>query len=141
MRVAIPLFEKDVAPRFGFADAFLVATVDAKKILSTEQIQSDGAEWSNRMEQLKDLGVNVLLCGGFNRKFLPLAENLGIRVFAGLAGDARRCMEAFAKGKKMPEVFCNGFENWGQQSGIWEDRCKGRGRKRRGSQRRNGRSQ
>ncbi len=137
MRVAIPLFDKDVAPRFGFADTYLIATVDAGRVLSAEQIQSHGAEWPNRMEQLKELGVNVLLCGGFNRKFLPLAEDLGIRVFAGLAGDAHRCAEAFARGEKMPKIFCNGFGNWGQ-SELLKDRCKGRGKKQRGPQSRNG---
>ena len=138
MRVAIPLFGKDVAPRFGFADAYLVATVDAEKVLSTEQVQNTGQGWPHRMDQLKDIGVKVLLCGGFNRKFLPLAEDLGIRVFAGLTGDARACVEAFARGEKMPEVFCNGFGNWGRQSDLWEDRCMGGRKKRRGPQCRNG---
>jgi hypothetical protein len=46
--------------------------------------------------------VRVLLCGGFNRSLLPLAENLGIRVFCDLAGRAERLINPFFRDELEP---------------------------------------
>lgn len=98
MIVAVPLFGQEVAPRFGFAERYLVAEIENEQVVRADLVATEFRGWVNRLSELRGLGVEVILCGGFNRAFLPLAEGLGIHVLAGLAGDARRAVEAFSRG-------------------------------------------
>ena len=104
MIVAVPLFGQEVAPRFGFAESFLVAEIENEQVVRADLIATEFRGWVNRLSELRNLGVEVILCGGFNRAFLPLAEDLGIHVMAGLAGDAHRAVEAFSRGDAQPTL-------------------------------------
>ena len=97
MIVAVPLFGRDVAPRFRFADRFLIADVRDGEFTS-EQVASLRGGCSDRLMELKRIGVQTVLCSGFNRRFVPLATSIGIHVISGLGGDAWTTVEAFAHG-------------------------------------------
>lgn len=67
------------------------------------KVISLGAPWlSRRVAELALLGVRTLLCGGFNRAFLPTAERLGVQVVTGVSGDAEKALAAFLSGKIPP---------------------------------------
>jgi predicted Fe-Mo cluster-binding NifX family protein len=97
--LGVPLHGDDVAPRFCSADEFLIAELDRDEVRRVRRLTVPEVKWSQRLERLSAAGVSVLLCGGFNRSFLPLAEDLGIRVISGLAGEARWLIEAFVRGE------------------------------------------
>ncbi|MCP4600026.1 MAG: hypothetical protein GY847_05720 [Proteobacteria bacterium] len=99
MLVDVPLFGQDVAPRFGFAERFLIAEILFEKLVREDDIELAVKGWVDRLGTLKNLGVDTVLCGGFNRLFLPLAQDLGIEVIAGVVGNARQELEAFARGE------------------------------------------
>ncbi len=62
-----------------------------------------GAPWlPGRVAELAVLGVRTLLCGGFNRAYLPTAERLGVQVITGLAGDAETVLAAYLRGQNIP---------------------------------------
>ena len=132
MRVAVPLFGNDVAPRFGFAVRFLIVEIADEQIVITSEVETAANGWPNRLSDLSAMGVEVLLCGGFNRAFVPLAEDLGIRVLAGLAGDALKVAEAFARGQAMPTFTCSGMTDKGRggpRCGRGQGRKRGKGRR------------
>lgn len=60
--------------------------------------------WPDRLTVLKGIGVRTVLCGGFNRRFVPLATSMGIRVISGFGGDARINIEALARGDAAAEI-------------------------------------
>jgi len=95
--LGVPLHGADVAPRFCSADQFMIAELDGDQICRLRRLTIPEETWSERLKLLSDAGVRVLLCGGFNRSFLPVAEGLGIRVIAGLAGEAERLIDAFLR--------------------------------------------
>ena len=95
--LGVPLHGDDVAPRFCSADEFMIAELDGGQLRRVHRLVLPEEAWSERLERLAATGVRVLLCGGFNRSFLPLAEGLGIRVISGLAGEAERLIEAFLR--------------------------------------------
>ena len=95
--LAVPLHGDDVAPRFCSADQFLIAELDGGRARRVRRLTIPELTWSQCLERLSAAGVNVLLCGGFNRSFLPLAEGLGIRVISGLAGESEQLIDAFAR--------------------------------------------
>ena len=95
--LAVPLHGDDVAPRFCSADRFLIVEVDGDQARSVRRLTISQLTWSQCLERLSAAGVRVLLCGGFNRSFMPLAEGLGIRVISGLAGEAEQLIDAFLR--------------------------------------------
>jgi predicted Fe-Mo cluster-binding NifX family protein len=99
MKAAVPIFESDVAPRFGFAERLLVAEIEDHRVVECKEVRIRGQGWPGRLEEIRELGIRILLCGGFNRSFLPLSENLGIRVVTGLSGEGRGVLEQFARGE------------------------------------------
>jgi predicted Fe-Mo cluster-binding NifX family protein len=97
MRAAVPMFEENVAPRFGFADRFLIGDIDQHKVVHAEEVCIAQRGWPARLEAIRQLGVETLLCCGFNRHYLPLCDTLGVRVITGLSGDGRELLEKFAR--------------------------------------------
>jgi predicted Fe-Mo cluster-binding NifX family protein len=95
--LAVPLHGEDVAPRFCSADEFMIVELEGGEARRLRRMTIPEDAWSQRLERLSAAGVSVLLCGGFNRSFLPLAEGLEIRVISGLAGEAERLIEAFLR--------------------------------------------
>ena len=93
--LAVPLHGDDVAPRFCSADQFLISELNGGSADRLRRLTISESTWSQCLERLSGAGVRVLLCGGFNRSFLPLAEGLGIRVISGLVGEAEQLIDAF----------------------------------------------
>jgi predicted Fe-Mo cluster-binding NifX family protein len=93
--LGVPLYGDDVAPRFCSADQFMIAELDGGRVRRVRRLSIPEEACSERFERLSAAGVRVLLCGGFNRSFLPLAESFGIRVIFGLVGEAERLVDAF----------------------------------------------
>jgi len=128
MKIAIPLFGRNVAPRFGVADQFLIVIVKEGKIEQSKKMYvADDVCLIDRLSELEHRGVGVILCGGFNRKFEPLAETFGIQVIAGLVGNATVLAEAFARGENLSQCSCrkenlNCYVNANRRSRI---RCRG----------------
>ncbi|MBN2798205.1 MAG: hypothetical protein JXX28_03595 [Deltaproteobacteria bacterium] len=95
MRVALPLFEREIAPRFCATQRFLVADVEDEVVTAEAEHTLDGRDGPSLLSDLVDLKVTVLLCGGINRQFIPSAQARGLEVHWGLWGDARETLRAW----------------------------------------------
>jgi hypothetical protein len=97
--VAIALFGEEVSPRFCFAEQVLVVSfVNGHEVW--RNVFSLGEPWlPRRLSQLSAMGVRTLLCGAFNRAYLPNAERLGIRVVTGISGRAEDAVASFRRGQ------------------------------------------
>ena len=104
IKLALPLFGDEVAPRFCVADEVLVVEVSDGADPPSHSLSLAGTPWPERLSRLSGQGVTVLLCGGINRRFMPLARNLGIQVIWGLAGRADQLIDAYCRGEI--ERFC-----------------------------------
>ena len=104
MRIAVALCEEDVAPRFCSADRILVAEIEDGSVIHRQIVSVGRFDFSYRLSHLAKLGVDRLLCGGFNRRFLPMAEALGIQVTWGLWGNAESALDLVASGSTPPAI-------------------------------------
>jgi predicted Fe-Mo cluster-binding NifX family protein len=93
--LAIPLHGDEVAPRFCSSTEFMVVELNERAVSRVSRLLVPDEAWSQRLEQLARAGVTTLLCGGFNRSYLPMARGLGLQVVPGLAGNAAEIVEAF----------------------------------------------
>jgi predicted Fe-Mo cluster-binding NifX family protein len=100
--VGIPLFGSEVSPRFCFADTILVVEVERSRE-RRRFVTSLGDPWlPKRVAELATLGVRTLLCGAFNRAYLPTAQRLGIQIITGISGEAEDALAAFLRGQIIP---------------------------------------
>lgn len=85
MHVAIATFGTEVSPRFCFAREVLVVDLDEDGDEGTP-VPLGPPGYPDRLRILQDRDVGLLICGGFQRAFLPVAERAGIHVIWGVAG-------------------------------------------------------
>lgn len=119
MRVAIPTFGADISPRFCFAREMLVIEVVGDAEVGRSQVPLGDTSWPERLAILTAQRIDVLLCGGFPRDYLPLTEAAGIQVVVGLVGTVEEVLAAFRAGHVKDLVMLP---------------CRGRGRGHRGAQ-------
>lgn len=99
IKVAMPLFEADLAPRFCFARELLVATIEDGRVVSRERLIVESLTWPERIKRLESLGVTVVLASGFDQCQIPMATARGIRVLAGLRGNAEAVLATYCSGE------------------------------------------
>ncbi len=98
MKVAIPIFEGDIAPRFGFTSMFLIAEVIDQQVKSRIIVRVEHQDFFRKLEALQHRDIDTILCGGFNRRYLPAAQDMGLNVLDGLCGDGETVLQAYARG-------------------------------------------
>ncbi len=111
IRVAVPLFGDQVAPRFGFADRFLIADIEKGEVVGESKYEANSPRDSKRraerlLVELRILEVKVILYGGFDQHCVPLAASKGIHMIDGVRGDPHRAIEWFSDGGVVPSVCC-----------------------------------
>jgi len=98
----------------------MIAELDGGRISRVRRLEIPEESWSKRLKLLAAAGVKVLLCSGFNRSFLPVAEGLGIRVVTGLTGEAEQLIDAFLRDDldRFRFLPCRGWR-WRRHGWAW----------------------
>jgi len=96
--VAIPLFDGEVAPRFCFARWIMLAELMDREVHHRELLDVGECGGRQRLLKLAQRSVTLLVCSGFNRRFLRLAEGLGIFVSWGHVGPVEPLIELLCAG-------------------------------------------
>lgn len=107
MKVAIPLFNSRVSPRFEFASALLLATTEDRQIRERRQIALDGYDLFQRSALLRELGVDLLICGGIQGFIARSLGSGNIEVISPVSGDVEEVLQRFLQGTLSPQ-FCPG---------------------------------
>jgi predicted Fe-Mo cluster-binding NifX family protein len=102
MKVAIPVFGHRVSPRFDFAPGLILFTLEKGKIVEREELSL--TPWSpwQRVEKLKELQVQTLICGGIDGDSENMLLQQRIQVIPWIAGEAQEALDAFLKGNLQP---------------------------------------
>lgn len=98
-RVAVPLLEERIAPRFDTAQRMLFATISDKGIVSSEIVRLIGIHPLQMPQWLKKEGVDIFICSAIDMITWQSMTNLGVTVYSRIAGDAVGAVEAFLRGK------------------------------------------
>lgn len=98
MRFAIPEFKGRVSPAFDFSSRIIVAEVSDDGMPETFPIQWSSSNMYNKIQQLKELKVETLLCGGISLKLARDVEKCRIQVIPGISGEVQEVIRAFISG-------------------------------------------
>lgn len=99
MKVAIPIFGPRVSPRFDFAPALLIYTLQNRKVIERTEIPLNAWNLWQRLEKMKEWQVQILICGGIDGKSERMLKSQQIEVIPWIAGEAENVLQAFLKGK------------------------------------------
>jgi predicted Fe-Mo cluster-binding NifX family protein len=109
MQIAIPEHQGRVAPVFDTCRHLLVYTQADESHAIVHQEDWSGVSTHGRATRLKELEVDVLLCGGISCEIEDQMHLQGIRLIAWLAGDVSEVLKAFRHGTIMnPEYAMPG---------------------------------
>ena len=109
MKVAIPSFGLRVSPRLDCAPNLLLFTVENGKVVDCGEFSLTHLDPWQRLERLRELNIQALICGGIDGPSAQLLEAQQIRVIARVAGEAEEALKCFLRGElKSGSFLCPG---------------------------------
>ena len=109
MRIAVTYESGEIFQHFGHTKKFKVYGIEDGKISSSRVVDSEGFGLGALSEFLFNNGIDVLICGGIGGGAQTALKNAGIKLYAGVSGNADEAVKSFLDGKLNynPNVMCN----------------------------------
>lgn len=99
MKIAVTFEDNKVFQHFGRTQQFKVYTVEDNKISWVEIVNTNGNGHGALAGFLKDMGINVLICGGMGMSARNALAAAGIEICGGVSGDADMAVVQYLRGK------------------------------------------
>lgn len=115
-KIAIPLFNERVSPRFDCAQSFLLVETEDRRVVQSEEVRTGQLSTMDRVGKLSDLRVDALICGGIDEVSARRLVHKGIRVYAWITGMARDALISFLNGELEPGIMVGAG---GHRQGRW----------------------
>lgn len=104
MKLAIPVCEDQVSNVFDFAHKAVVVELNDAKELGRAEVTLPG-QGPARIAELRQLGVDTLICGAISQSLASQTSACGIRLFPYVTGGVDEVIEAFKSGQLGSERF------------------------------------
>ncbi len=98
VKVAVPVFERRVSPRFGLSPEMWVYTIEEGKVLGRERLAMTGFSPAQWVRELLNIGVDTLICGGIDGFYCNQLQGSGISIISDVMGEAEEIFSLFLKG-------------------------------------------
>lgn len=98
MRLAIAVWGCEVSPVFDFAHRILVVQCDEDQVKARYHYEIPDESIAARAERLRELGVNVLLCGAISNPLAKMVSGLGITLIPWKCGLTEEVLVAYFSG-------------------------------------------
>lgn len=116
MRVAIPVFQSKISPRFDSSQNFVLLEIEKSKVMKREDLPTRGWPLSAMLKQMIDLGIDALICGGIDLESMQQLNLNGIQVFSWITGEVDDAIACFLRrGLESGTILGND----GRRKGRW----------------------
>ena len=95
MKIAVTYEAGLVFQHFGHTASFKIYEIENADVASSRVVDTNGHGHGALAGFLKDLGVDVLICGGIGGGAQMALKEAGIRFYGGVRGDADDAVQAF----------------------------------------------
>lgn len=92
--LAVPVFRSRVAPVFNWCSRILILPEENAAAQPVE-LTLTAASPFDRLRALRDRGVRTIICGALTPNLLSYAENLGMEIVHGIAGELEEVLGAY----------------------------------------------
>ena len=130
MKIAIPIYGDNVSNVFDFAHRLLLVEIENGKAVKRSEIELKDESLLQRAGQLKDLGIDVLICGAISQALANMVTASGIQLLPYVTGSVNDVLEAYLSGQLVQPQF--------SMPGCWPGARRGFGRGGRRCRRRGG---
>ena len=124
-KIAIPLFNERISPRFDCAQSFLLVETEDRGIVESEEVQIGLLSTMDKVGKLSDLRVDTFICGGIDEVSARRLVHKGIRIYAWITGMARDALISFLNGELESGIMVGAG---GHRQGRWRLSGKGSNR-------------
>jgi len=131
MKIAMPIYRDNVSNVLDFARRLLLVDIENAKVVNRSEVALESQSLPQRAGNLKNLGVDVLICGAISQALVNMVTASGIQVLPYVTGRVNDVLEAYLTGQLAKPQF--------SMPGCWPGARKGFGRGRRRCQWRGGR--
>lgn len=113
MKIAVTYENGQVFQHFGHTEEVKVYEVVDNEIKNNSIISTEGHGHGALATFLKEIGVEVLICGGIGTGAQNALTNAGIKFFGGVVGNADEVVNNYLSGQLEfnPNVACNHHEH------------------------------
>jgi len=105
MRIAIPIWDDKVSPVMDTASRLLIVEVDDQSEASRFEIYLDEQDLTRRCFRIRDMDVDILICGAVSRPFSRILTASGIDVIPEISGHAEEVLGAYLHGSLFHSRF------------------------------------
>ena len=123
MKIAIPIWSGNLSNVFDFANRLLLVEIENAREISRSEVPLHAESLPERAGKLRQLGVNVLLCGAISRALANMVTESGIQVLPYVTGRVDDVLQAYLTGQLLQPQFT--------MPGCWPGARRGFGRWRR----------
>jgi predicted Fe-Mo cluster-binding NifX family protein len=94
-KVIIPLFGSRISPHFTYADMALLVEIENGHVAQSREIAFGQADELQRIQYLKNLEVDTLICGGISNIAERMLAEQAVTVISWVTGEARDALARF----------------------------------------------
>ena len=123
MRIAVTYDNGDIFQHFGHTEQFMVYDVDNGVIVASQVVDTNGSGHGALAGVLSALNADVLICGGIGGGAQMALAQAGIKLYAGVSGNADVAVAAFLNDKLdfNPDVRCNHHDHHHGEDHVCSD--------------------
>ncbi|MBE7046935.1 MAG: dinitrogenase iron-molybdenum cofactor biosynthesis protein [Ruminococcaceae bacterium] len=109
MKIAVTYENEMVFQHFGHTEAFKIYETEEGKVVKSYVEETNGSGHGALAGMLKDLGVDVLICGGIGTGAKVALIEADIKLFGGVSGNCDEAVAAYLSNTLMynPDVKCD----------------------------------
>ena len=133
MKLAMPIYNSNISNVFDFAHKLLLVDIENGKEANRSEVALKNQLLPQRAGQLKNLGVDVLVCGAISRVLANMVTTSGIQVLPYVTGSINDVLQAYLTGQlvkpefSMPGCWPGARKGFGRRSGQGRRGCRWRG--------------
>jgi predicted Fe-Mo cluster-binding NifX family protein len=105
MRIAVSIWEDKVSPVLDTAMKLLIVEQGVQKEESHFEVYLIKQEISQRCSFIRELEIDVLICGAVSRQFSRMLKASGINIISWISGPAKDVLKAYFHGNLLQTKF------------------------------------
>ena len=105
MKVAVPIWAGRVSPVLDVARRLVVAELEGRTEISRKEEPVAETDLFRRAQRIRQLGVDVLICGAVSRPLEDMLRANGVQVTPWVCGSVEEVLQAFLCGRLSEASF------------------------------------
>ena len=99
MRIGISVWQSRVSPVFDVAGRLLVVETESERETSRTEEVITSPFVPGKVQRLKELGINILICGAISRPLAAMVTHAGIALIPWIAGEVDQVLKGYLDGQ------------------------------------------